>query len=947
LTDRSFWGTLRKGWVRHGIVEIIKMSVVKDLRLFELLEKAGPKLVATKFGTTPEAQEDEEFMQMCDEIVGLAMLGYVRSEYGNLWETHQCRPHAYGHTWSPGYELPAGMLHGHAVATCMGFGAYLSCRKMQWISESQMMRVLNVISSMELALWHPIMDDHETIYGSQKKMTDKRGGNLAAPVPRGTIGECGYINDMEESELSFRLDEYKALVQRHFPGERGTGVEVHCSDVGLQDPSTVIPAPAADAKPVADEGKVELSYCKENPLLVYEAVEKDVCDEGRQRVREPVQKNDPGDEKVKPKAFPLDLSAYAPPALDPWASSSLPASLRPVMESNVQLCRDAIVTFTACAAAAGYGGHTGGAFDMIPEVTILDAMFQTCPDKFVPIMFDEAGHRVATQYLWLALRGTIDPAHLQNYRKGHEKLPGHPEMETPGIEFASGRLGHMWPYCNGVCLGNPGKAVVCFGSDGSQMEGNDAEAARFAVSQNLNIKVIVDDNDVTIAGKPSQYLKGYSVAQTLRGHGMTVLEVNGEDIADIYQQVQAAVVMEGPVAVVIHREMAPGIPELEGTPQGHDVISVAKAVEYLQARGHTEAIEYIKSVPKAVAAPQKEFKGAGPVASLRMGVVDAMVKELGKLSPDERKARCIAIDSDLEGSTGLCQIRKAFPEMFVKSGIMERGNFSACAGFGREEGKQGIFSTFCAFLEMVVSEITMARLNQSNVLCHFSHTGVDEMADNTCHFGLNVFFADNGLQEHGTTPLYFPADGKQVEKVVEQIFWDKGLRFIFSLRSKVPELRRADGSPYYTDAYNFVPGKDEILVEGTAGYVVAVGDAVYRANDAVLRLREAGVMVGLVNKPTLNVLDEAATKKVGRSPFVLVVEPLNKSNSLGVHYGYWLTKLGLSPVYEHIGAHRNGCGGLHEHAYHQGYDSQSIQTAVKRLVSMTSAAYCAQLAGER
>jgi transketolase len=614
------------------------------------------------------------------------------------------------------------------------------------------------------------------------------------------------------------------------------------------------------------------------------------------------------------------------------------------MEANVQLCRDAIVTFTACGAAAGYGGHTGGAFDMMPEVTILDAMFKTCPDKFVPIMFDEAGHRVATQYLWLALRGHIDATHLKNYRKGHSKLPGHPEMETPGIEFASGRLGHMWPYCNGVCLASPGKAVICFGSDGSQMEGNDAEAARFAVAQNLNIKVIVDDNDVTIAGKPSEYMKGYSVAKTLRGHGMTVFEVDGEDIADIYSKIQAAVVLEGPVAVVIHREMAPGIPELEGKPAAHDVISVAKAIEYLEARGHTAAIEFIKSVPKAVE-PYKEFKGAGPVASLRMGVGDAMVAALAKLTPEERKAKCVAIDTDLEGSTGLCQIRKAFPEMYVKSGIMERGNFSACAGFGREKGKQGIFSTFCAFLEMVVSEVTMARLNKCNVLCHFSHSGVDDMADNTCHFGLNVFFADNGLEEHAATPLYFPATGTQVAKMVERIFWDEGLRFIFSLRSKVPELRREDGSPYYTDAYNFVPGKDEILLEGTAGYVIAVGDAMYRANDAVLRLREAGVMVGLVNKPTLNVLDEESTRKVGSTPFVLVVEPLNKSTSLGVHYGYWLTKLGLSPVYDHIGTHKEGSGGLYEHAYHQGYDSASIQTAVKRLVEKSKAAKSAALAG--
>ena len=36
------------------------------------------------------------------------------------------------------------------------------------------------------------------------------------------------------------------------------------------------------------------------------------------------------------------------------------------------------------------------------------------------------------------------------------------------------------------------------------------------------------------------------------------------------------------------------------------------------------------------------------------------------------------------------------------------------------------------------------------------------MADNTCHFGLNLFFADNGVEEHGKSPLYFPGEKKQV-----------------------------------------------------------------------------------------------------------------------------------------------------------------------------------------
>ena len=38
------------------------------------------------------------------------------------------------------------------------------------------------------------------------------------------------------------------------------------------------------------------------------------------------------------------------------------------------------------------------------------------------------------------------------------------------------------------------------------MEGNNAEAARLAVANNLNVKWIIDDNNVTIAGNPETYM---------------------------------------------------------------------------------------------------------------------------------------------------------------------------------------------------------------------------------------------------------------------------------------------------------------------------------------------------------------------------------------------------------------------------------------------------------
>mmetsp|Transcript_38612 Transcript_38612/g.49268 ORF Transcript_38612/g.49268 Transcript_38612/m.49268 type:complete len:861 (-) Transcript_38612:211-2793(-) len=232
LTDRKFWKTLHPGWLRHGIAEIIKMSVVKDYDLFCLLEQANHRLIETKFGVD---DEDEEFNKMCDLIVGKAMEGYVRSEYGNLFETHQCRPHAYGHTWSPGYELPAGMLHGHAIATCMGFGAFLSY-ELGWIPETEFRRILTLLSNMELSLWHPIMEEVDMIYSSQVKIVQKRGGNLAAPLPH-PVGKCGYLNSLTREELGTKLAAYRAICETY--PRNGLGVEVHCRDVGLADPSVV------------------------------------------------------------------------------------------------------------------------------------------------------------------------------------------------------------------------------------------------------------------------------------------------------------------------------------------------------------------------------------------------------------------------------------------------------------------------------------------------------------------------------------------------------------------------------------------------------------------------------------------------------------------------------------------------------------------------------------
>ena len=181
-------------------------------------------------------------------------------------------------------------------------------------------------------------------------------------------------------------------------------------------------------------------------------------------------------------SFPIDFSSYQPLQFD-LSEKNLGADKKKILETNISLVRDSLVFFTALASTKGLGGHTGGAYDIVPELLIVDAFMKGSP-RLVPVYFDEAGHRVAIQYMMAALNGHKSFDDLLHYREFGKGLYGHPERdEKAGVFFSSGRLGHLWSYVNGVAEADRGRIVVLFGSDGSQQEGDDAEAARYAVAR--------------------------------------------------------------------------------------------------------------------------------------------------------------------------------------------------------------------------------------------------------------------------------------------------------------------------------------------------------------------------------------------------------------------------------------------------------------------------------
>ena len=70
--------------------------------------------------------------------------------------------------------------------------------------------------------------------------------------------------------------------------------------------------------------------------------------------------------------FPLSFDSFVNLELN--TKRELTDSDLKSLENNIELVRDAVIATTAFARAKGIGGHTGGPYDIVPEVIIVDAL---------------------------------------------------------------------------------------------------------------------------------------------------------------------------------------------------------------------------------------------------------------------------------------------------------------------------------------------------------------------------------------------------------------------------------------------------------------------------------------------------------------------------------------------------------------------------------------------
>ncbi|MFD5141794.1 transketolase [Streptomyces sp. NPDC058401] len=248
------------------------------------------------------------------------------------------------------------------------------------------------------------------------------------------------------------------------------------------------------------------------------------------------------------------------------------------MEVHAHRIREHVVEMCA----GPEGGHLGGS---LSAVEILVALFfhtmNLDPgdpewrerDAFVL----SKGHAAMALYAALAERNFIAPEEIATFCRPGSRLSTHVNVAVPGVEFATGSLGHGLALANGTAWAQrqsadePARTYVLVG-DGELQEGSVWEAAQVGRALDAdNLVVVIDANEFQQTGAVREVSDGAPIAGRWAGFGWHTVEVDGHDLAALCAAFDEAARTKGPTAVVCRTQKAKGAGVLAGRAVSHFV----------------------------------------------------------------------------------------------------------------------------------------------------------------------------------------------------------------------------------------------------------------------------------------------------------------------------------------------------------------------------------------
>lgn len=566
-------------------------------------------------------------------------------------------------------------------------------------------------------------------------------------------------------------------------------------------------------------------------------------------------------------------------------------------------------------------GHPGGAMGGADFINVLFSEYLvydpkdptwTGRDRF----FLDPGHMSPMLYSVLALSGKYSIEDIKTFRQWGSECPGHPELDIiHGVENSSGPLGQGHAMAAGAAIAEKflearlgstmmQHTIYAYISDGSVEEGISQEVGRLAGTLGLNNLVMFYDSNEIQLSTETKVVMIEDTAAKYRAWNWNVIEINGNDVQEIRQALNAALEEnDRPTLIIGKTVMGKGALKADGSSYEHSIKThgaplgdgaFANTIKNLDGDPENpftifddvkELYENRKNDLVTIVAKrraeEKQWAESNPDKKLLMDTWFAgQAPEIDWTKVEQKKndatrsasAACLAelakqVPNMICASADLCNSDKTdgflkqttefkkgdFSGAFFQAGVSELAMCDICIGMMLHGGTIAAMGTFFVFSDYMKPAVRMAALMRTPIKIIWTHDAFRVGEDGATHQPIEheaQIRLMEKLQNHegqDSVRVFRPADSDETTEC-----WKLAIENTETPTALILSRQNIDSLP--TDNPYEMTSKGAYIVAGSDEnpdvILVASGSEVSTLEEGALLLRKDNVKVRVVSAPS-------------------------------------------------------------------------------------------------
>jgi transketolase len=492
------------------------------------------------------------------------------------------------------------------------------------------------------------------------------------------------------------------------------------------------------------------------------------------------------------------------------------------------------------------------------------------------------GHASPLFYSLWAAAGKLTEEKLLTLRKFGSPLEGHPTVDFPYVEAATGSLGQGLPVGLGMALNAkyldklPYKTYVLLG-DSEMSEGSQWEALQIAAHYKLdNLIGILDVNRLGQRGETMYGRNLIAYEKRISSFGWESAVIDGHNFEEIMAAYERIPKLSGrPLMIIAETIKGKGVSFLEDRNGWH-----GKALSKEQLKQALEEFgEIDKSVRGQIPGPEdmkpgKYIPQKNEVFSYAIDKPFATRKAYGnalvRIFP--QFSNMVVLDAEVSNSTYSEIFKEKYPERFFEMYIAEQNMVGTALGLSCR-GKIPFISTFAAFLTRAFDQIRMSQYSHANIKFVGSHAGVSIGEDGPSQMGLEDIAMFRTVLD---SVVLYPSDAISTDKLVEKAAKHDGIVYIRTTRKSTPIL--------YSEHEEFTIGGSKVLRRSDSDLfgVIAAGVTLFEALRAYEELKKEGIFIRVIDLYSIKPIDKTTLHEAaGETDALITVEDHFSEGGIG------------------------------------------------------------------